>query len=182
MLGLLGAFFVTTNMNFKEITVDSIKGNLLTLCSGVLWTVYIIISKKHLEKNEELTGMTVFFGTTVWSAVFLVLITPFVLINKSWNTIVAGFTWKSIGAVVYLAIVCTVVAFALYMEGLKKAKEGESSVFMLLEVVIAFLLEWIIFSTIPEMWTAIGAEMIVLAVLITSIKFQKHQGNVSRPS
>lgn len=92
MLGLLGAFFVTTNMNFKENTVDSIKGNLLTLCSGVLWTVYIIISKKHLERNEELTGMAVFFGTTVWSAVFLGLITPFILINKSWNQIVAGFT------------------------------------------------------------------------------------------
>lgn len=82
----------------------------------------------------------------------------------------------------YLAIVCTVIAFALYMEGLKKAKAGESSVFMLLEVVIAFLLEWIIFSTIPEMWTAIGAGMIVLAVLIISIKFQRNQENVSRPS
>lgn len=135
-------------------------------------------SRKYIVKLLSLPGNSL----VAIAAVFLVLITPFILINKSWSTIIAGFTWKSIGAVVYLVIVCTVVAFALYMDGLKKANAGESSIFMLLEVVIAFLLEWIIFSTVLEMWTAIGAGMSVLAVLIISIKFQRRQGNISRPS
>ena len=65
-------------------------------------------------------------------------------------------------------------AFAIYMIGLKKAEAGESVIFMFLEVVVAFLLSWILFDTIPKVWESVGASMIFLAILVVSLKLPKN--------
>ena len=44
---------------------------------------------------------------------------------------------------------------------------------MFLEVIIAFLLGWILFETIPETWESVGAAMILLAILVVSIKVRR---------
>ena len=170
ILGFSGAFFVTTNLNFSEITGGSIKGDLFTIGSGMAWTIYILLSKKFFEKDKTQTGTTVFYGTVVWTTVFLSLTLPIALVNKSWSEIRSQFNWQSITAVLYLAIICTVAAFVIYMEGLQKSEAGESTIYMLFEVVVAFLLGWILFKTIYETWEIVGVVMIVFALAIVSFK------------
>lgn len=170
IFGFSGAFFVTTNLDFSEITGGTIKGDLFTLGSGMAWTVYILLSKKFFEKDESRTGTEVFYGTVVWTTVFLSFTLPIALVNKQWNEISTQFNWQSITAILYLAIVCTIVAFAIYMEGLQKSEAGESTIYMLLEVVVAFLLGWILFRTVYETWEIVGVIMIVSALIIVSLK------------
>ena len=173
IIGFTGAFFVTTNLNFTEFQVGSFVGDLLTLGSGVAWTLYIIASKKLLERDNQISGLDTFFGTIVWTTIFLTITIPFVFINNTWSEIVSGFNWQSIVAIIYLAIICTVAAFAIYMVGLKETDAGESVIYMFIEVVVAFLLGWIILDIIPQTWEIIGAIMITVAVIIVSIKLQK---------
>lgn len=172
ILGFGGAFLVTTNLNFsifQENSFLSLLGDLLTLCSGIFWTFYILASKKFFEKDKDASGLDVFFGTLVWTAVFLVLGLPFV----SWTNMTLQFSWQAIVSVFYLAIVCTIGAFGLYMIGLKKTDAGESVIFMFIEVIVAFLLGWLILDIIPGNWEIVGAFLIVVAILIVSLKFQK---------
>ena len=173
ILGFSGAIFVTTNLNFSEITGGSIKGDLFTLGSGMAWTAYILLSKKFFEKDENQTGTAVFYGTVVWTTIFLSFTLPIALVNKQWNEISTQFNWQSITAIFYLSIICTVTAFAIYMEGLQKSEAGESTIYMLLEVVVAFLLGWILFRTVYETWEIVGVIMIVFAVAIVSLKMDK---------
>ena len=175
VLGFSGAFFVTTNLDFANIQSGTLKGDLLTLGSGGAWTLYILVSKKLLEKEKQISGLDAFFGTVVWTTVFLTIAVPFAFINNSWGEIIIQFNWKVIVSILYLAVVCTVGAFAIYMIGLKKAEAGESVIYMFLEVIVAFLLGWAFFSTIPKTWESVGAAMIVVAVIIVSIKIKKKE-------
>lgn len=200
IMGFTGAFLVTTNLSFanfrfkslslinsSEISISQsnglifsnlgpsmVVGDLLTLGSGIAWTLYILASKKFLEKEKQVSGLDTFFGTIVWTTIFLTLIVPFVFIYKTWHNIISEFNWQVIVSILYLAIVCTMGAFAIYMIGLKKAEAGESVIFMFLEVVVAFLLSWILFDTIPKVWESVGASMIFLAILVVSLKLPKN--------
>ena len=173
VLGFVGAFFVTTNLSFVDFQLGSITGDLLTLGSGSAWTLYILASKKFLEKEKQVSGLDTFFGTIVWTTIFLMLTIPFAFINNTWSTIISEFNWQAIVSVLYLAIICTVAAFAIYMIGLQKVQAGESVIFMFLEVIVAFFLGWILFKTVPEIWEFVGAAMILLAIIVVSIKFRK---------
>ena len=180
ILGFSGAFFVTTNLNFSEITSGTIKGDLLTLGSGLAWTAYILLSKKLLEKKKEQSGIGIFFGTVVWTTVFLGFALPIALVNKTWSEISSQFNWQAIIAIIYLAIVCTASAFAIYMEGLKRSEAGESAIYMLLEVVVAFILGWIIFKTEYQTWEIVGTILIVFAILFVSIKINKKSSRTAK--
>lgn len=173
ILGFTGVFFVTTNLDFTNFQGGEILGDLLTLGSGISWAIYILVSKKFLDERKDVTGLQIFFGTIVWTTLFLVFGLPYVFTKYSLNEIKVQFTPQAIGSIFYLAIICTVAAFAIYMIGLKKAEAGESVIFMLLEVVIAFILEGIILFTFPDLWEIIGAIMIIFAMIITSLKFNR---------
>ena len=173
ILGFSGAFFVTTNLNFTEITSGTLRGDLLTLGSGLAWTAYILLSKKLFEKEKQQSGIGVFFGTVVWTTVFLSFTLPIALVKKQWYEIKSQFNWQVVLAIVYLAIICTASAFAIYMEGLKRSDAGESAIYMLLEVVVAFILGWIIFKTEYKVWEIVGTAMIVSAILLVSIKINE---------
>ena len=174
ILGFSGAFFVTTNLDFVDFQLGSIVGDLLTLGSGVAWTLYILASKKFLEKEKQISGLDIFFGTIIWTTIFLTFVAPFAFINNTWSMIISEFNWQSIVSILYLAIVCTVAAFAIYMIGLKETEAGESVIYMFIEVVVAFLLGWAILKTIPGDWEIVGAVMIAIAVITVSIKIQKN--------
>jgi len=171
ILGFGGAFLVTTNLDFVSLQEgSSLLGDLLTLCSGGAWTLYILASKKYFEKEKRASGLDVFFGTLIWTTVFLLFGLPFVFINNQWNIIVSQFSWQVIISIFYLAIVCTIGAFAIYMIGLKKTDAGESVIFMFIEVIVAFILGWLLLETIPQTWEAVGAILIILAIIVVSIK------------
>jgi drug/metabolite transporter (DMT)-like permease len=89
--------------------------------------------------------------------------------------IISEFNWQVIVSIIYLATICTVAAFAIYMVGLKQTEAGESVIYMFIEVVVAFLLAWIILDVVPKTWEIVGAIMIVVAVIIVSIKIQNKE-------
>jgi drug/metabolite transporter (DMT)-like permease len=56
------------------------------------------------------------------------------------------------------------------MIGLKKTDAGESVIFMFIEVIVAFMLGWLLLETIPQTWETVGAILIILAIIVISLK------------
>jgi len=176
IIGLLGAFFVTTNLDFSGLSGEDIIGNILALVASIAWTGYILVSKKYLDKDEKLSGIDVFFGSITWTSVFLVLGLPFMktpIIRAYEQTF-----WQAIVALIYLAVVCTIGAFGIYLYSLKQVQAGESTIVLLLEIIVAWVLELILHFFMPEIWTVdtrpwtiIGTVMILSAVVFVSVNF-----------
>ncbi len=172
VIGFVGVFFVTTNLNFQQIAEGTVKGDLITLGSGIGWTFYIIITKRFLDKNEKISVLELFFGTTLWTSLFLALVLPFGIVGQTIEGITAQFTWQAITALLYLSCFCTIGAFILYVYGLKLANAGESSILLLIEVLVSFTLEGFVYKEIPAIWTIVGSVMILFAVVLNSVQFK----------
>ena len=177
VIGFIGVFFVITNLNFKELMSGTFLGNILTFGASLGWTGYIIISKKSL--NETNSELETFFGSIFWTTIFLLPEFLYFLVLKK-NTVL-DFSLISILCLLYLVVFCTVGAFSLYLFALKFANVSQSSIFLLLEIVVAFSLEIILSifypglfpHSIPGTWSFFGIFLIILSMFLVSIKFTR---------
>ncbi len=170
VIGVSGVFFISTNLNFSQLSKGTIMGDLIILLSSLAWTAYIIISKNFLNKNPKHSSFDIFSVTLLWTTLFLLSCLPFVFFQYSIREISLQITFESVLAVCYLSIICTVVAFGLYTYGLKQIEAGPSSILMLIEVLVAFVLEAILFTEIPTIWTITGGILVFFSIVIISIR------------
>ncbi|MHA1303938.1 MAG: DMT family transporter, partial [Candidatus Heimdallarchaeaceae archaeon] len=186
IIGFSGVFLVSTNLNFGELMAGTFLGDMLTFVASVAWTGYILVSKKYLEQDNSITEIDVFFGSIFWSTIFLTPGLLFYFFKKP--SITFQFSFQVLFSLLYLVLFCTIGAFLIYLYALKMAKAGESSIFLLLEIVVAFILEIVLSfffprifeNVIPGLWTTIGAFMIISAVFIVSINFGVKQKKSSK--
>lgn len=130
-LSLAGLFFLFYK-SFGAFEINYLKGDFLTLLSSFSWAFYIIFAKKLLDKINpfEFSAFVILLTT-----IFLL---PFSLINIKLPQNFQGYY-----AVFHLAFFCTFLAYFFYHSGLSKTQEFTSSLFLLLEVLLAIVLSFI---------------------------------------
>ncbi len=148
-LGLLSAPF----------SGEIFKGDLLILGASWVWAWYILLLKKSLARFRpvEING-----AVFAWTTVFLA---PFALAES-------GPLWiptpAAVGVVVWLAVVCTWMAYLLYTWGLEETTPMLSSFVLLLEVVFAWILSVALFQ---EFWSTqhlMGAFLLLGGVVLAT--------------
>lgn len=153
---IVGLLFLTMGGDFKEnLRAGLAFGDLLIFLASFCWAFYVIISKDllHRYSNHEINIFT--FGLT---ALF-----SFPLALSEWNRV--RFSWVGFGAVVYLALFCTVIAYFLYTKGLKYAGAVKSTFFVSLEVLFSFIISVIFLG---EKWNSLelfGGFLMILSYL-----------------
>ena len=75
--------------------------------------------------------------------------------------------WASI---VYTAIVCWVIPYYLWLEGLKHLSASTSTVLLLSEVVVAVVASILVLQEPITVFSSIGALLIVIAIVLVSVK------------
>ncbi|MCU0861855.1 MAG: DMT family transporter [Methanomassiliicoccales archaeon] len=170
-VGLLGVFVVSTGGDLGRLTDGSLVGNLIVLSAGLVWAFYIVYQKKALNKHPDVLNMTSSVIVTTLAASI-----PIALIfSQSYELTVNG-----IIAVAYVALFCTGGAFLLYIAGLKGKGATDSSIILLLEIVFAMLFAYLILSEVPDLLTAVGAALIVSAIVLVSIQENNGRKNGKR--
>jgi drug/metabolite transporter (DMT)-like permease len=101
-----------------------------------------------------------------WVLVFTMLsILPFSFLAGSRFFALSESAWL---AVFYTAIVCWVVPYYLWLEGLKHLSASTSTVLLLSEIVIAVLLSILVLKEPITIFSTIGAFLIVIAIALVS--------------
>jgi len=146
-------------ISYGDIHVDPL-GISLAVVSSAIFSLYVVLSKKALTSGvgaEELA-----LGTSAWAlpAVALAyvarggsddLLNPYVL---------------AIG--LYLALVVTVLAYILYMRGLRRVRAGVVTVLSTAEPLTATALSYVLFGEPVTPLKACGGGLILLAVAVVS--------------
>ncbi|MGB9823994.1 MAG: DMT family transporter [Candidatus Hydrothermia bacterium] len=153
-----GMVLLTVGRNIKEALSRGIMvGDLMVLGASFCWAFYVIISKKLLERfSTHEINMFVFLVTAVLSL-------PLVAIEGFKITL----DLRGFAIVFYLAFACTVLAYYLYVTGLKHSGAIKSTIFVSLEVFFSFIVSLIFLG---ERWTGIellGGFLMLVAVLIS---------------
>jgi drug/metabolite transporter (DMT)-like permease len=166
VIGLLGIGIVATGGDTSQIMSGSFVGNLIVLSAGFVWAFYIVYQKKALNKHPDTLMMT--------SSVIVVTAITSIPLALAFSQSYAV-TGEGLLATFYVALICTGVAFLLYIAGLKGKGALASSLILLLEIVFAMLFAFLILGEVPTLATAVGGALIVLAIVFVSV--QENGGN-----
>ncbi|MCX8150639.1 MAG: DMT family transporter [Candidatus Bathyarchaeota archaeon] len=161
--GLLGVVFVSTNLDFYTLSQGQIMGDCILIISGVTWALFMIYNKKFLMNStsglfQSMSG--VLFFTFLAVAPFGVLAGSALFALDIW-------AWA---AIVYQAIVCWLIPYYLWLEGLKHLSASTSTILLLSEIIIATVASVLILKEPMSIFSAVGALLIVLAIVLVSVK------------
>jgi drug/metabolite transporter (DMT)-like permease len=163
LFGLMGIVFVSTNLDFSSLSQGQLAADALLIISGVTWALFMVYNKKLVMNSTMAT-----FQTMTWVLIFTFLsIAPFSLLSGPGFFALSAWAWASI---IWTAIVCWVIPYYLWLEGLKHLSASTSTVLLLSEIVVAVIASVIILKEPITVFSSIGAFLIVLAIALVSLQ------------
>ncbi len=150
---LLGKVFPLDNLN-----ILMFKGLMYGLGSGFTYALYTIFGKKALTKYSP---ATLIFYTLISGSLTLVLF--LILKREPLNFLL---TPKAILSVVLLSLITTLLAYYLYVEGLKRVEAGRASILSTIEPVVAWGLGFIFLGEQLTLLEGFGLFMILIGASI----------------
>lgn len=163
LFGLVGIVFVSTNMDFSTFGEGQLIGDFMLVISGVAWALFMVYNKKLIMNSISAT-----FQSMTWVLLLtLFTIAPFSVLSDSRFFDLTLTSW---GAIFYTAIVCWVLPYYLWIEGLKHLSASTSTVLLLSEIVVAVILSILVLKEPVTIFSSIGALFIVVAITLVSLK------------
>jgi len=139
IIALFGTVITLIQPLLEKQAQGSIKGNLLVLAGTFIWASFTLLSKKNKQLNSfVLAGSSFFVGFIVFLPFFLFtqanLSSPnFFLIDS-----------RALPAIIYMALLGSVIAYFTYLWGLKKIEASEATVFTYLQPIFTIPAAFII--------------------------------------
>ena len=127
LVALAGVVTVSTRLDFSDFSVINV-GDLMCMATGLAWAVFIVFSTKIVRRYGPFDLAQALY---LWAAVFGF---PFIFSEPT------RFEWAATPAVLYLAIFTTVIAYIFYLKGVQSVSPVATSIVILIEVVVAFLI------------------------------------------
>jgi drug/metabolite transporter (DMT)-like permease len=163
LFGLAGIVFVSTNLDFSTLGEGQLIADLMLIVSGVAWALFMIYNKKLIMHSTSAT-----FQWMTWVLLFtLFTIAPFAGFAGQGFFALSGWAWA---AIVYTAIVCWVIPYYLWLEGLKHLSASTSTILLLSEIVVAVVASVLVLKEPVTVFSTVGALLIIIAIALVSIK------------
>jgi drug/metabolite transporter (DMT)-like permease len=163
LFGVVGVVFVSTNLDFLSLGQGQLAGDMLLIVSGFAWALFMIYNKKLVINSTMAT-----FQSMTWVLILTLLsIVPFTVLSGPGFFDLSGWAWL---AIVYTAIVCWVLPYYLWLEGLKHLSASTSTVLLLSEIVVAVVGSVIVLKEPLTVFSTVGALLIVIAITLVSLR------------
>lgn len=140
---------------------SSLAGDVLVLCSSVLWTAYVISSRPLLRTRSPLwlTGWTFFAGAPVVVAMGLPT-----LARHDWS----GATFRLWGGVVFAGLFALATAYWWWAVGVKRLGASRTAVFSNLIPVVALSVAWVWLGETLSPLAWLGAAVVLAGIWMTT--------------
>jgi drug/metabolite transporter (DMT)-like permease len=166
LVGLMGIVFVSTNLDFSSMGEGQLVADLMLIISGLTWALFMVYNKKLVMNSTSATFQSM---TLVLVLTFLSIV-PFTVLSGPGFFELSGWAWL---AIIWTAIVCWVLPYYLWMEGLKHLSASVSTVLLLSEIVVAVILSIFILKEPITTFSTVGAFFIVIAIALVTVKDNK---------
>jgi drug/metabolite transporter (DMT)-like permease len=128
-IALIGVVITSTGLNFSDLAALNV-GDILGVLVGLSWAAFIVFSRNIVKRHGPyLLAQGLYFWT-------IVMTVPFLLIEP------ARFAWAATPGILYLSVVATLVGYYLYLRGVQSVTPLATSVIILIEVVVAFVISY----------------------------------------
>jgi drug/metabolite transporter (DMT)-like permease len=132
------------------------------------YALYTVILRRFIATNRadnhrrQQSSLSILSWISLFGWFFLI---PFSLVETPWT-----YTWDAVSwlGILYLAILSTVVAYFLYIEGVSKIGAGRSGVFTNLVPVFGVLTSFLLLGESLSPWTGVSFLFILAGVLLVN--------------
>lgn len=163
LFGLVGIIFISTNLDFISLTQGQLTADAILIISGITWAFFMIYNKKLALDSRKAT-----YEAMTWVLIFTFLtIAPFAVFSGPGFFDLSSWAW---GAILWTAIICWVLPYFLWLEGLKHLSASTSTILLLSEIVVAVFLSIILLQEPVTLFSSVGALFIVIAIALVSVK------------
>ncbi len=164
LLGFLGVVFIFRD-GLGAILDPNYKTGILFLSIAILsWSAGTVYSKKHIHKSNNIS-LNLFYQFSIASIVQFVLAFIF-----SSDTNVSLWSFRSLFALIYLAIFGSVLAFFCYHYALKRVTAVQVSILNYINTIIAVFLGWLLLDEVITSDFIVATVLIILGVFIINYK------------
>lgn len=133
---------------------DPLRGNVLALCSGVLWAI-TVVGLRSLETSAGAgAGGSALATVIAGNGIAFVACLPFALpIHDSTPA-----DWLTL---VYLGVFQIALAYVLLSDGIRHVPALEASVLLLAEPALNPIWAWLVHAEVPSAWALAGGSLII---------------------
>ncbi|MGQ4832717.1 MAG: DMT family transporter [Candidatus Asgardarchaeia archaeon] len=158
----LGISLIITNGSFETLQQGTFLGDLICFSAGIIWTFYIILNKKFaISGYDSIVFMAVMM---IYTSITLQVIYLGIMLFGMATTI--SFSVEAVVAVLYTGLINTVLAFLLWYEGLKYIEATTSSVYLLIEILVAAIISIIFLGEIITFYIALGGILLGIGIYL----------------
>lgn len=146
-------------------------GFLFGVCSAITNAVVTLVGAKAVKGQSPLTVN--FYGFLFSALLGLIFIKPSAINIITLNT-------KAISILIILALFCTILPYTLYISALKSYSQEKASLLCSIELIVANLLECIIFARKITFSLILGIIGIIVAVWLVGISNKKEGKEIDK--
>lgn len=164
LLGFFGVLFIFRN-GLSDILNPNFKSGILYLSIAIMsWAAGTLYSKKQSNKSTNI-ALNLFYQFSISSVIQFVL--AFIFSSETdWNS----WSFRSISAMVYLAVFGSVAAFFCYHYALKRVTAVQVSILSYINTIIAVFLGWLLLDEVITIDFIIATFLIIAGVFIINYK------------
>jgi O-acetylserine/cysteine efflux transporter len=145
-----------------------VAGFLCAIAGAALWAVSNVVARAAQRHNPDYDALSlVVWGSTASIVPFLLL----ALWQDGWvatQQSLANISWRGAGAVLYLALVATVLAYSMWARLLKRYPAGKVAPFSLLVPVVGLYSAWLVFDERLAVLQWLGVAAVGAGLLISN--------------
>ena len=137
---------------------NTLGGALLALLSGLLYAINVLVGRKLGGNNSTHPLQTVTFGFAFGAVILGVIGLA--------SGLVINFPARGWVGLLYLGVISTAVAYALFYAGMRSTASTKASIATLLEPLTATLIAWQVFDEPLSSRVVLGGGLLVAAMLL----------------
>ena len=168
-IAMVGLFLLVSG----NLVVEKVAGVFFGVASAVTYAIYILASSRLLRTMDSLAATAyqqLFAGLALTGMHLHSWLRVTEILREAWLPILA------------LALVCSVLAMALFLSGLKKLMSWEASVLSLAEPITAVTMAMVFLGDRLTPWQILGAVAVLAALIFVSVPQRARVDLSSRPT
>ena len=167
-ISLIGVLFIISNGSLETLLAFSFnKGDLIVLFAVFCWAVYSLLIKQYAGR---LPGYSTFLATIVIGAIMLL---PFSIYELTMTTTVINWSASTIGAIFYVGIIASIVAFLSWNSGVVALGANRASIYLNFIPVFATIFAVLFLDEQLQIAQFLGGIAVVSGVILSSFKGRK---------
>lgn len=163
IISIVGVLFILSGGKLSNIVSFTFnKGDLIILVAVLCWSIYSLLVKQY---SNQLPGFSTFLVTIAVGAMILLPFTIYELLTLE-NPII--WSPKTIGAIFYVGIFASIIAFLSWNTGVVKIGANRASIFLNFIPVFATIFATIFLGEQLQIAQVIGGLAVISGVILTN--------------